>query len=232
MRGVAHVTNVAVGCGGRVVCDGRARAARTAKSRGPGAPTLALSFREASFPGVTVAREPGHRGEREVSRKTTAQGKPACFRLNLWSYPRAFYCTGPMGAIGARLSLRPLQERRANARARLGLIMSRERGRTSQAGFVRRPPSNLRRNGELAWYDRVAGITSHQKARYLTSGKIALSEKCDGLIGASRAVGPVDFTVDQNMTSNGPTRAGTKYFDAGTAFLCSDVTSWPIAWRQ
>jgi DNA-binding transcriptional ArsR family regulator len=28
--------------------------------------------------------------------------------LNLWSYPRAFCCTGPMGAIGTRLSLRPL----------------------------------------------------------------------------------------------------------------------------
>src|SRR4029077_6742493 len=31
-----------------------------------------------------------------------------CFRLHLWSYPRAFCCTGPMGAIGTRLSLRPL----------------------------------------------------------------------------------------------------------------------------
>jgi len=28
-------------------------------------------------------------------------------RLNLWSYPRAFFCTGPTGAIGTRLSLRP-----------------------------------------------------------------------------------------------------------------------------
>jgi hypothetical protein len=76
MRGVAHVTNVAVGCGGRGARDSRARAARTAKSRGPGAPMLAPSFREESFPGVTVAKQPGHRGEREVSRQTIAQGKP------------------------------------------------------------------------------------------------------------------------------------------------------------
>src|ERR1035437_5474351 len=39
---------------------------RTAKSWGPDAPTLASSWRD--FPQTTVARKPGHRGEREVSR--------------------------------------------------------------------------------------------------------------------------------------------------------------------
>ena len=33
-----------------------------------------------SFSGMTVARKPGHRGERVISRKTTAQGRPECFR--------------------------------------------------------------------------------------------------------------------------------------------------------
>jgi hypothetical protein len=42
---------------------------RTAKPCGPDAPTLASSPWEASFLGVTVARKPGHRGERGVSRK-------------------------------------------------------------------------------------------------------------------------------------------------------------------
>jgi len=37
---------------------------RTAKSRGPGAPTLALSFAGGDIREVTVAKEPGHRGER------------------------------------------------------------------------------------------------------------------------------------------------------------------------
>jgi hypothetical protein len=41
---------------------------RTAKSCGPGAPTLALSFVEMICE-ATVAKEPGHRGEHEVSRK-------------------------------------------------------------------------------------------------------------------------------------------------------------------
>jgi len=69
------VTNVAVGCCGRGSCDGRARLKRTAKSCGPGAPTLALSFVE-MIREATVAKKPGHRGEREVSRKTIARGKP------------------------------------------------------------------------------------------------------------------------------------------------------------
>src|SRR6476620_8874405 len=98
---------------------------RTAKSCGPRAPTLALSFAE-SFREATVARKPGHRGEREGNRKTIAQGKPGCFRLNLWPYPRAFCCTGPTGAIGTRLSLRPLLKGRDTYDARLGHLVPRE----------------------------------------------------------------------------------------------------------
>jgi hypothetical protein len=70
-RGVAHVTKR---CGGmrwtRVRrCDERLLS-RTAKSCGPGAPTLASSWRRCSrIAPTTVAKEPGHRGEHEVSRK-------------------------------------------------------------------------------------------------------------------------------------------------------------------
>jgi hypothetical protein len=55
--------------------DGRC-GRRTAKSCGPDAPTLASSSWEASFSGATVARKPGHRGERVISRKTIARGMP------------------------------------------------------------------------------------------------------------------------------------------------------------
>jgi hypothetical protein len=40
------------------------------------APTLASSFRGASFSEAMVANKPGHQGELEVSRKTIAQGMP------------------------------------------------------------------------------------------------------------------------------------------------------------
>ena len=47
---------------------------RTAKSCGSDAPMLASSL--ANFRGTTVSNKPGHRGEREVSRKTIARGMP------------------------------------------------------------------------------------------------------------------------------------------------------------
>jgi len=68
-----------------------------------------------NFPEVKVARKPGHLGEREVSRKTTAQGKPALLRFTCGPTPVFFVCTGPMGVIGTRLSLRPLLHEGANA---------------------------------------------------------------------------------------------------------------------
>jgi len=57
-------------------------------------------------------------------------------RLNLWSYPVLFCCTGPMGATSTRSSLRPLNFRGAHL-ADLGLIMPRERVRTSLATTTR-----------------------------------------------------------------------------------------------
>jgi hypothetical protein len=48
-----------------------------AKSCGPGAATLALSFR-VMIPAATVAKEPVHRGEHDISVKTIARGMPGC----------------------------------------------------------------------------------------------------------------------------------------------------------
>src|SRR5712664_3003878 len=47
---------------------------RTAKSCRSDAPKLASSLREEAQ--ITVSNKPGHRGEREVSRKTIARGMP------------------------------------------------------------------------------------------------------------------------------------------------------------
>jgi hypothetical protein len=54
---------------------------RTVKSCRSDAPGLASSLREEAQATVTI--KPGHRGEREVSRKTIAQGKLAV-PVNLW----------------------------------------------------------------------------------------------------------------------------------------------------
>ena len=67
---------------------------RTAKSCGPGAPTLALSLAEMICE-ATVARKPGHREEHEVSRNTIAQGKPELLRLTCGPTPVLFVARGP-----------------------------------------------------------------------------------------------------------------------------------------
>jgi hypothetical protein len=82
------------------------RRMRTAKSCGPDAPTLASSWRGV-IRVATVANKPGHRGEHEGNRKTIAQGKPDD-PVEPVVLPPCFFCTGPTGATGTRLSLRPL----------------------------------------------------------------------------------------------------------------------------
>src|SRR5258708_381065 len=73
---------------------------RTAKSCGSDAPMLASSLREEAQ--ATVSNKPGHRGEREVSRKTIARGMPGrsgvtvvtmlvCFVL----FRTRGFCNGP-----------------------------------------------------------------------------------------------------------------------------------------
>src|SRR5664279_2617868 len=91
---------------------GRAAPRRTAKSYGPDAPTLASSSREASFfasfLGATVARKPGHRGEREAAVKTIARGMPGVSGVTVVTNARAFYTTrAAAGAPSARHSLLP-----------------------------------------------------------------------------------------------------------------------------
>jgi hypothetical protein len=44
---------------------------------------------------VTVANKPGHRGEHEGSRKTTAQGRPGCIGQTCGSCPVHFFARGP-----------------------------------------------------------------------------------------------------------------------------------------
>ena len=67
-RGVSRSSRtLGAGCGGRGLRQATNDVdPRTAKSCGPDAPTLASSRR--SSPPATVARKPGHRGEREASR--------------------------------------------------------------------------------------------------------------------------------------------------------------------
>jgi hypothetical protein len=105
---LAIVTNVGVGCGGRGCAFDEQRATRTAKACGPDAPMLASSFWEAGFPGATVTKEPGHRGEHAVNRNTIARGKPDDPVEPVVSNSCAFFTAQEAaGAIGTRFSPLP-----------------------------------------------------------------------------------------------------------------------------
>src|SRR5258707_5923945 len=87
---------------------GRMMLMRTAKSCRSDAPMLASSLREGAQ--ATVSNKRGHRGEREVSRKTIARGMPGLFRCDRGDYARVLYSFAreAAGALGIRHSLRPL----------------------------------------------------------------------------------------------------------------------------
>src|SRR5258706_12425086 len=74
---------------------------------------LASSLREEGR--ATVSNKPGHRGEREVSRKTIARGMPGDFRCDRGDYARVlfYFAREAAGALSARHSLRPLLLRAA-----------------------------------------------------------------------------------------------------------------------
>jgi len=85
---------------------------RTAKSCGPGAATLALPAGACSR--TTGARKAASPGRARISRKAIARGKPGCLGCTC-SSTRVHFCStlahGTAGAVGARLSLRPLFKR-------------------------------------------------------------------------------------------------------------------------
>src|SRR6266403_2548373 len=81
---------------------------RTAKSCGSDAPILGVkSARRSAGDGV---KQRGHRGEREVSRKTIARGMPGRSGVTVVtnSYACFYFACEAAGALGARHSLRPL----------------------------------------------------------------------------------------------------------------------------
>jgi hypothetical protein len=78
------------------------------------------------IPLATVAKKPGHRGEREVTVKTIARGMPGVSGVTVVTNSRVFSTREAAGASSARHSLRPLHEEggifKQNSRASRGEI--------------------------------------------------------------------------------------------------------------
>ena len=90
------------GCGGRdgvrrILLRRRLKLLRTAKSCGPGIPTLMPSLRWRSRAAqVTVANKPGAPGRARISRNPSRR-ECRMIRLNLWFLPRALFTHGGHG---------------------------------------------------------------------------------------------------------------------------------------
>src|SRR5258705_9584917 len=95
---------------------------------------LASSLREEAQ--ATVSNKPGHRGEREVSRKPLRRegrvysGEPVVTTLVCFIY----FAREAAGALATRLSLRPLLIEARTVLANLGRLAPRECGVVSEIG--------------------------------------------------------------------------------------------------
>jgi hypothetical protein len=108
---------------------------RTAKSCGPGAPTLALS--ERNDPLTTVARKPGSPRRSRISRKTIAQGMPVAPAEPV-VLPRAFLLHADHGCSPHPAFPAPSSSDEGGLLEKLGRIAPRERGLTSRSAVMPR----------------------------------------------------------------------------------------------
>ena len=125
------------GCDGRGWHVRRTGPARTAKSRGPGLPTLRSSLATMlCITPATGARKPGPRGDRDISRKPSRR-ECRLIRLNLWRLPPAFFVAGgpwvrSSPGIPCALSLpegRVICTTRARTRRGMGILVPQSRFR-------------------------------------------------------------------------------------------------------
>ena len=92
-------------------------------------PDAGVKYLQGSLHGATEAKEPGHRGEHEISRKATAQGKPDASAEPVCScaFSSVHIAHETAGAARTRPSLRPLFLGRANDRQTSAQNPPRER---------------------------------------------------------------------------------------------------------
>src|SRR3974390_2295222 len=100
---------------------------RTAKSCGPDAPTLASSFLGSKLLGERGWQESPVTRESAKEPVKPSRRESRMFPVEPVVLPPCFFCTGPTGAIGTRLSLRPLIEEGGMRDARLGRSAPRDR---------------------------------------------------------------------------------------------------------
>src|SRR5262249_31866377 len=134
--------SVGLGCDGRgnlrrsgtvfrkELCGRRTKGRRVRRNRVVLAPRP-WRYVGGSFPPATGARKAASPGRVRISRKAIARGKPGCLGCTCQNRVNSYSASahGNAGAVGARLSLRPLSERGTTNWQIPGQIVLRERER-------------------------------------------------------------------------------------------------------
>jgi hypothetical protein len=130
----------------------------TAKSCGPDIPTLISSLAE-HFREATVARKPGHRGERAISCKTIARGMPGDSGVTVVTtlVCSFYFACEAAGALRARHSPCPLLAEGGMFRTRLA---QKSAARSRSCGCLKFENPNARR-GRTAKPKREVRLRSH-----------------------------------------------------------------------
>src|SRR6185312_5927986 len=154
-RDVRVVTNV-----GRVAMDAlRPRderlVMRTAKSRGPGAPTLASSLADDDRE-ATVAKKPGTPGRSRISRKPFAQGMPDRFGVPVVTCLRAFFVARKAAGAFVHPAFPAPSVLGSDVDAQLRQILPRECSCSSLRGAQRRSNPDYSRGNSLDCFASLA----------------------------------------------------------------------------
>src|SRR6266446_2995774 len=144
---------------------------------------------------MTVSNKPGHRGEREVSRKTIARGMPGDFRCDRGDYARVLFLFAreAAGASCARHSLRPLFSGWANIRKTSG-ASRRENADAYPLGSLKiesetAPERALRRPARPAITGRARYPSINSRASYRADSSAGTAGRCDAADAPSAQTG-------------------------------------------
>jgi hypothetical protein len=166
------------------------RYSRTVKPCGPGtrcwcqvgggvaSPT---GFDKTVNPSMTVTRRIRRRGERGVNRKTIRAGRAGVIPVEpVVPTPVLLVAREAMGAIGTRLSLRPLISHGADDEANLGRIARRE-GEVMSASAIIVPSLRLDKSNETIHQPR-SFMLQHSQAEQSCATCVGLLRRSEGLV--------------------------------------------------
>src|SRR6266516_2814077 len=151
----------AVGCGGHESHDRRAWLKCTVKSCGPDVAVLAFSSREDKLLAGDGGKRAVRRGEHEVSRKATAQGRPGCSACTCMLVCAFLVrnCTRDRGCSVHPVFPAPSTLRRGQTKIQTSGATRREKAKVCQPSLRAQRSNPCRRKGRVDCFALLAMTT-------------------------------------------------------------------------